>query len=79
MATERRFTKVNQGIARLDDKFGVQEIIVKPCQHDGDVFLTIRSGGRMIAFSLTFEEFDDLTDIVDKLDKSEGETIPGDS
>lgn len=50
------FQETNVGLARIHSQFGPQEITAKPCQKDGDVFLTIRSGERMIALSLTFDE-----------------------
>jgi hypothetical protein len=70
VAKVRKFQKAPQGIARIDPKFGVQELTAKSCQYDGDIFLTMRSGNRMIAFSLTFEEFDDLVEVIEKLDTS---------
>jgi hypothetical protein len=66
-----RFSETNSGLARIDSKYGVQEVTIKPCQHDGDVFFTMRSGPRMIAFSITFEEFDHIAKIIDDIDKRE--------
>lgn len=42
-------------------------MIAKHCMQQGDVFITMRSGQRMIAFSLTYDEFDAIADVVDAL------------
>lgn len=65
--SRKEFTSTPNGIARIHHQFGTQEVTVKPCQKGGDLFLTMRSGERMIALSLLDAEFDDLVERVGEI------------